>query len=173
MSSSSGLSRTVKASPTAALVSAGVTGLFAADGAMDDDRALTERLLSSTGKLFWVDSDERMDAVTAVSGSGPAYVFHFLEGLQSAAQAVGFSSEQARELALLTAAGAVKQAIAEHESLATLRERVTSKGGTTNAALKVLDQKETQAAITAAVRAAYARAAEMADDFGRAGDDLA
>lgn len=163
-----GSRRVVRAMPnTPALVSAGVTGLFAEDAVTGADKALTNRLLSSSGQVFWVESDERIDAITAVSGSGPAYVFHFLEGLQSAAEKIGFSTEQARDLALLTAEGAVKQARSERASLAELREKVRSKGGTTDAALNVLDQQKTQAALSIAVSAAYDRAVEMATDFGK------
>lgn len=160
--------RVVRAMPnTATMVLCAVTGLCAAAGVTIDDRALAERLFGAVGVAFWVGDDARMNAVTAVSGSGPAYAFHFMEGLQAAAAAVGFEAAQCRELALRVVEGAVRQAIASEESLSTLRERVTSKGGTTAAALSVLDRHDTRAATVEAVLAAYARAVELASGLSR------
>ena len=165
--------RVVRAMPnTAAIVNSGVTGLFAAATELTaSDRTLVERIVGGIGACFWVSSDEAMDAVTAVSGSGPAYVFHFLEGLQAAAEQLGFEPAQARRMALLTAQGAVCQALQSDEALSVLRERVTSKGGTTAAALAVLDQEDTQGATVAAVRAAFRRAQVLGSELaGNAGD---
>lgn len=159
--------RVVRAMPnTSALVGAGVTGLVAAAGLSPEDRTRVETVLAATGKIFWVDSDERVDAITAVSGSGPAYVFHFLEAFQAAAEAVGFSPDTARELVLLTASGALEQARAG-EAFGTLRERVTSKKGTTEAALGVLDAQATSAALRDAVRCAYQRAGELSRELSK------
>lgn len=153
--------RVVRAMPnTAALVGAGVTGLVAAPGVSLDDRSLAEEVLTPAGHTFWVADDERIDAVTAVSGSGPAYVFHFLEAFQAAAQAIGFDPVTARDLVLKTAAGAIEQARAG-EDFATLRDRVTSKRGTTEAALAVLNAQGTPNAIREAVQAAYTRAGQL------------
>ncbi|MCT9811245.1 pyrroline-5-carboxylate reductase [Acidovorax sp. Be4] len=153
--------RVVRAMPnTAALVGAGVTGMAAAEGVSAADRQLAASVLAATGHCFWVDSDERIDAVTAVSGSGPAYVFHFLEAFQAAAQTLGFDTEAARELVLRTAAGAVAQAQLG-EPFGMLRARVTSPQGTTAAALNCLDAQGTPQAMQAAVRAAYERAAAL------------
>ena len=163
-----GTQRVIRAMPnTAAMVRSGVTGLCAAPGATTDDKQLAERIMQGTGTVFWVDSDERMNAVTAVSGSGPAYVFHFMEGMQRAAHALGFDEGLAKELVLRVVEGAVRQALASSEPLATLRQRVTSKGGTTAAALAVFDRRDTQGAALEALQAAYARAGELAAEFGR------
>ena len=157
--------RVVRAMPnTAALVGAGVTGMIAAEGVSEADRKRAEAVLAATGHCFWVESDERLDAVTAVSGSGPAYVFHFLEAFQAAAEAVGFDPAIARELVLRTAAGAVEQAQLG-EPFGTLRSRVTSRRGTTEAALAVLDARATPQAIVDAVGAAYARAGELSREL--------
>lgn len=154
--------RVVRAMPnTPALVGKGVTGLFAATGVNPVDKNVVEDLFSGTGYAFWVKSDDNMNAVTAISGSGPAYVFHFLEGFQRAALALGFHSDQARELALMVARGAVEQAISSNESLSTLREKVTSERGTTEAALSCLDAAHTQEALREAVLAAENRAREL------------
>lgn len=151
---------------TAALVGAGVAGIFALEDVTQEDRDLIVKILSGTGQSFWVDSDERLDAVTAVSGSGPAYVFHFLDAFQRAAQARGFSKEQARDLVLQTAAGAIAQASSSDTPFATLQRNVTSKRGTTEAAINTLDAHETGQALEAAVHAAYVRAGELSAEFG-------
>ena len=149
-----------------------VRPLCAAPGATAADKLLAERIMQGTGVVFWVDNDERMNAVTAVtavSGSGPAYVFHFMEGLQKAANALGFDETRAKELAMRVVEGAVRQALGSSDALSTLRERVTSKGGTTAAALEVLDRRHTQGATMEALRAAYTRAGELAAELGRGG----
>lgn len=109
-----------------------------------------------------------MNAVTAVSGSGPAYVFHFIEGLQKATAALGFDDSLAKALVLRVVEGAVRQAPASDEPLSTLRERVTSKGGTA-AALEVLDRRDAQGATLEALHAAYARAGKLASELGEGG----
>ena len=158
--------RIVRAMPNSgAAVGCGVTGLYSRDAVTEGDRAFAQALFEATGEVLWVDSDERLDAVTAVSGSGPAYVFHFLEGLQQAAEALGFPAAVARKLAIHTAQGALKQALSEREELTTLRHRVTSEKGTTAAALAVLDAQKTQGALAGAVRAAYERSAEIATEW--------
>lgn len=160
-----GTERVVRAMPnTAALVGAGVTGMAASDDVSQQDRARAAQVLSATGHCFWVEGDERLDAVTAVSGSGPAYVFHFLEAFQAAAEAVGFDPATARDLVLRTAAGAVEQARLG-EPFGTLRARVTSRRGTTEAALAVLDERATPLALLTAVRAAHARAGELSREL--------
>lgn len=159
--------RVIRAMPnTSSLIAAGVTGLVAAPRVTEEDKRLTEALLQAIGHYFWVDDDERLDAVTAVSGSGPAYVFHFLEAFQLGAQALGFDEEEARALVLKTAAGALKQAD-RGEAFSTLRERVTSRGGTTEAALRTLDGANTKDTIQAAVEAAFLRAIELSKELAR------
>ena len=163
-----GSARVVRVMPnTGAMVGAGVTGMLARPGLGQVDHDLAARVLAATGYCFWVDSDERLDAVTAVSGSGPAYIYHFLESVQAAAQALGFPEDQARELVLRTAAGAVRQAQASNAAFTTLKQNVTSKHGTTEAALAVLDARETPLAISAATAAAFARAGELSRELGR------
>jgi len=159
--------RVVRAMPnTSALVGAGVTGLVAPGDLSLEDRARVETVLAATGKILWMDSDERVDAITAVSGSGPAYVFHFLEAFQAAAEAIGFSPDTARELVLLTASGALEQAKAG-DGFGMLRARVTSKKGTTEAALDVLDARATPEALKDAVKSAYLRAAELSRELSK------
>lgn len=157
-----GTDRVVRAMPnTPALVGKGVVGLFAWPAVNSMDKEFTASILCGAGKIFWVDSDERISAITAVSGSGPAYVFHFIESLQSAAENLGFSEMEARELAILVADGAVSQARFSNESISLLRERVTSPGGTTAAALRVLEDKKAREIIIEAVSAAYERSLEL------------
>jgi pyrroline-5-carboxylate reductase len=161
-----GSGRVVRVMPnTPALVGAGVTGMFAAAEASRADRDIAQRLLTPTGYTFWVDSDERIDAVTAISGSGPGYVFHFLESFQEAARSLGFSESQARELVVRTAAGALEQARSDETPFATLRDRVTSKRGTTEAGLRVLAERQFSSAVSLAVESAYARAQELSREL--------
>lgn len=156
-----GTERLIRAMPnTAALIGEGVIGLAAASGANDADKKIAQELFASAGFSFWTDSDERLDAVTAISGSGPGYVFHFLEAFQHAAESLGFAPDMARELVLRTALGAVRQA-QQGESFGVLRERVSSKHGTTEAAVDVLNKAHSAAILRDAVRAAYERSKEI------------
>jgi len=158
----------VRAMPnTPALVTAGITGLYAMPGVSSARRQDAESILAAVGATFWVDSEKDLDAVTAVSGSGPAYVFYFIEALEQAGRELGLSPEIARQSALATFAGAVKLATAGDADPATLRARVTSKGGTTERAINVLDDAAVKAAFIRAVRAAAERAAEMGDALGK------
>lgn len=160
--------RLVRAMPnTPALVLAGVTGLYAPETVAHADCRRAEHILGVAGATLWVDREEQMDAVTAVSGSGPAYVFYFIEALEKAAGELGFAREAARMLALETFSGAVKLAAQSADSAATLRERVTSKGGTTERALAELDQSGVRAAIARAVHAAAERSRELGETLGR------
>ncbi len=158
----------VRAMPnTPALIGRGVTGLFARPDVSGDRRALVERLLAPTGELLWVDAEHDLDAVTALSGSGPAYVFYFIEAMIDAGTGMGLSADQARRLALGTFTGASALAAGASEPPSVLRERVTSKGGTTHAALTALDAAKVKVEIGKAILAAQARAREMAEEFGR------
>lgn len=160
--------KVVRAMPnTPALVAAGITGLYAMPGVSAAQRQDAEQILGAVGATFWVDKEAELDAVTAVSGSGPAYVFYFIEALEQAALELGLSPEVARQSALATFAGAVKLAMTGDADPATLRARVTSKGGTTERAVGVLDDAAIKAAFVRAVRAAAARAAEMGDTLGK------
>ena len=167
IAAASGSARIVRCMPnTPALVGRGMTGLFDASGA-PADRQLAETVIRTTGDVLWVEREELLDAVTALSGSGPAYVFYFLEAMQQAGVELGLTPEQARALAVGTFAGGAHLAAQSAEPLATLRERVTSKGGTTHAALTALEQAGVKAAFVKAMHAACVRAAELGDEFGR------
>ena len=157
----------VRAMPnTPALIGAGVSGLVAHAAVAPARRALAEQLLSATGTVVWFAQDAELDAVTAISGSGPAYVFAFIEALMRAAAELGLPDAAARTLAVHTVLGAGKLAAQSAEPIAVLRERVTSKGGTTAAGLASLAQDGFSDAVVRAARAACARAQQMADEFG-------
>ncbi|KAF1046631.1 pyrroline-5-carboxylate reductase [Xylophilus sp.] len=163
-----GSERIVRAMPnTPALVGRGVTGLFARAAAGAADRALVDRVLEPTGARVWVEREAQLDAVTALSGSGPAYVFYFLEAMQQAGAELGLPPAQALELAMATFAGAAHLAAQSGEPPAVLRERVTSKGGTTFAAIGVLDAADVRNHFAAAIRAAHDRAQELGTEFGK------
>jgi pyrroline-5-carboxylate reductase len=152
---------------TPALVGAGVTGMSAPATTSAADRERATALLSTVGEVVWVDNDKAIDAVTALSGSGPAYVFLFLESLIKGGLALGLSEQQARDLALSTLAGATKLAQQSAEAPSVLRERVTSKGGTTAAALDVFAQQAFGQTVVQAMAAADRRAAELSIEFGK------
>ena len=163
-----GSQRVVRAMPnTPALIGQGVAGLFAREAVTAADRTAVEAVLAPTGQTLWVAREDQLDAVTALSGSGPAYVFYFIEALMQAAQDMGLSAEQGRSLALATFAGSTALAQVSADPPALLRERVTSKGGTTFAALSALEADQVKASIVRAVKAAQARARELGDEFGR------
>ena len=162
-----GTERIVRAMPnTPALIGQGITGFFAREGCSDMDRALVDAVIGVTGQHLWFDEESKLDAVTAISGSGPAYVFYFLEAMVEAALGMGLTEAQARSLATSTFAGSTALATASSESLSVLRERVTSKGGTTYAALTHMEDKQVKAAFVAAMQAAQKRAAELGAQFG-------
>jgi pyrroline-5-carboxylate reductase len=162
-----GHGRIVRAMPnTPALVLAGMTGLYAAPGVGSEDRSRAEEILRAAGRTIWVREESDIDAVTAISGSGPAYVFYFIEALQQAASELGFTPEAAREVALQTFAGAVKLAGESADDVATLRVKVTSKGGTTERALAQLEHDGVQAAVVRAARAAAERSRELGELLG-------
>jgi pyrroline-5-carboxylate reductase len=163
----SGSARIVRSMPnTPALIGRGIAGLYATPAVNADERALVERVLAPTGQTLWVQQEADLDAVTALSGSGPAYVFYFVEAMMAAAAEMGLSPEQGKRLALATFDGATALAAQSDETPAVLRERVTSKGGTTYAALQSLRADEVAASIAKAVKAAQHRARELGDEFG-------
>jgi pyrroline-5-carboxylate reductase len=149
-----------------ALQGCGMTGLYATDDVSNERRTLAEQILSAVGATLWLDREQHMDVVTAVSGSGPAYFFLLIEMLEQAGIAQGLSPEVSRRLAIETAYGSGAMAHAASDPPAVLREQVTSKGGTTAAALQVLEDRRVREAFDAAVAAATRRAAELADEFG-------
>ena len=160
--------RIVRCMPnTPALIGHGMTALFAPAGLTPADRNLAEAVMRCAGDTLWVEREEQLDAVTALSGSGPAYVFYFLEAMQEAGAELGLSTAQARQLAQQTFAGATALAAGSDEPLATLRQRVTSKGGTTFAAITAMEQAGVQHAFVQAMHAACMRAKELGDEFGR------
>jgi pyrroline-5-carboxylate reductase len=163
-----GHERLVRAMPnTPALVGKGISGVFAAKSVDAAGRALVSAVLAAAGDQVWVENEAMIDAVTGVSGSGPAYVFYFLEALEAAARDLGFAPADARKLAYATFAGAMALAEASPAEPAALRAQVTSKGGTTERALASMEADAVKAKIVAAVKAAALRAAELGDAFGR------
>ncbi|MDB5810952.1 MAG: proC [Betaproteobacteria bacterium] len=163
-----GYTRIVRAMPnTPALVGAGCTGIYATPGVSAKDAASAETILGAVGSTLCVEHEEQLDAITAVSGSGPAYVFYFIEALQQAALELNLSPAAARDLALGTFAGAIKLATESSEEVATLRARVTSKGGTTAAALASMEDAKVKQAIIRAVKAADARSRELGDELSK------
>jgi pyrroline-5-carboxylate reductase len=123
--------------------------------------------MRAVGKTVWLDDESLLDPVTAVSGSGPAYVFFFLEAMQQAAQELGLSAEQGKQLALATFTGAAQLAAQSDEPVEVLRQRVTSKGGTTYAAITSMEQAGVMQAIVDAIKAAAARGRELGDELGK------
>jgi pyrroline-5-carboxylate reductase len=157
----------VRAMPnTPALVGAGIAGLYALPGVSARQRQQAEAILAAVGKVVWVEDEVQIDAVTAISGSGPAYVFLFIEALDAAARDLGLSPETARDLALNTFLGAATLAARDGGEPAELRARVTSKGGTTERGIATLEARDVRGAIAAAARAANDRAAELGDLLG-------
>lgn len=144
----------------------GATGLYAPASVGAAYRALAESIMAAVSATVWVEHESQMDTVTALSGSGPAYFFLFMEALEAAAHERGLPNDIAHRLTLETAFGAAQMARHSGESLATLREQVTSKGGTTAAALEVLDAAGLRAIVAHAVAAADRRSAELAAEFG-------
>ena len=164
-----GSERIVRAMPnTPALIGKGITALFARAGVQASDRQLVEHVLGSTGETLWVDAEEQLDAVTAMSGSGPAYVFFFMEAMMAAGSAMGLSAAQARQLTLATFTGASELARASEDPPEVLRQRVTSKGGTTFAAISAMEDAGMQASFARALHAARDRARTLGEEFGAA-----
>ena len=162
-----GYARLVRAMPnTPALIGKGISGAFAAPSVDEDGRSLVSSVLAAAGEQIWLDDEATLDVVTAVSGSGPAYVFYFLEALDAAATELGIAPADARRLALSTFAGSIALAQSSHAEPATLRAQVTSKGGTTERAIATMEAAAVKASIVEGVKAAARRAAEMGDAFG-------
>lgn len=158
--------RVIRCMPnTPAFIGCGATGLLALDAVPERDKNVANQLLSTVGETVWVDSDEQLDGVTALSGSGPAYVFLFLEALIAGGIEQGLTPEQSRKLALATLNGATQLAALSPETPETLRKRVTSQGGTTAAALDVLFAARFEETVKRAMAAAKRRAAELSVEF--------
>ena len=162
-----GSERIVRTMPnTPALVGKGMSALFARPAVSAAERSQVEAIMATTGEFLWVDTEKQLDAVTALSGSGPAYVFYFLEAMTRAGTGMGLTQAQAHQLAVGTFVGASELARRSDETPAVLRERVTSKGGTTYAALQSMEKDAVGAHFEAAMRAAEQRAQELGDEFG-------
>ncbi len=164
-----GTERIVRAMPnTPALVGKGMTALFARAAVTPEDRTRVERIVATTGEHLWVADERQLDAVTALSGSGPAYVFYFIEAMIEAGTGMGLSRAQAHQLAVGTFVGAAELARRSDEPPEVLRQRVTSKGGTTYAALTSMEQSGVSQLFVQAMQAAQQRAHELGDEFRKA-----
>ncbi len=165
-----GSQRIVRAMPnTPALIGRGITGLYARPAVSTEEKGRIEGVMGPSGELIWLQHEDQLNAVTALSGSGPAYVFYFLEAMIEAGMGMGLDAQQARQLALATFGGAAALAQSSEESPQQLRARVTSKGGTTFAALSAMEAAGLKPHFIAAMVAAQERARELGEEFGRSG----
>ena len=163
-----GYRRIVRAMPnTPALIGAGISGVYAESDVDATAREAAAAILRAAGEVVWCADESALDGVTGVSGSGPAYVFYFLESLERAARELGFSPEDARRLAYATFSGAMALAQNSDAEPATLRAQVTSKGGTTERAIATLEARGVKASIIAAAKDAATRARELGEEFGK------
>ncbi|MES2320510.1 MAG: pyrroline-5-carboxylate reductase [Pseudomonadota bacterium] len=151
---------------TPALIGLGITGMVAMDGVSAAQMAAADDIMKAVGQTVWLDDEAQIDPVTAVSGSGPAYVFYFIEAMQQAAVEMGLSDEQGSQLALATFVGAAQLAAQSEDPVPLLREKVTSKGGTTYAALSSMEASGVKEKIIVAMKAAAARGRELGDEMG-------
>ena len=162
-----GTERIVRAMPnTPALIGKGISALFAREPVSLTDKAWIGEVIASTGELVWLDTEDKLDVVTALSGSGPAYLFYFMEAMTTAGVEMGLTREQAHQLTTATFVGAGALAQASPDSPKVLRQRVTSKGGTTEAAIASMEDEDMQAQLINAIYAARQRARELGDEFG-------
>ena len=162
-----GTEHVVRAMPnTPALVGKGMTALYARPAVSDAGRTLVDTVIKTTGERLWLDDEAHLDAVTALSGSGPAYIFYFIEAMIEAGVVMGLTREQAHKLAVGTFVGASALAKASDEPIEILRSRVTSKGGTTYTAITSMEQDNVKNLFMRAMHAAKQRAKEMGDEFG-------
>jgi pyrroline-5-carboxylate reductase len=158
----------IRAMPnTPAQIQAGITGLYAMPNVTKAQIALADQVLGATGTTLWLDVEEKLDAITAISGSGPAYVFYFIEALQEAALQLGLNESQAKQLSIATFKGASLLADVSSTPIATLREQVTSKGGTTEQGLLSLQNSQVKQAIVLAAQKACERAKTLGQELGR------
>jgi len=164
-----GTDRVVRTMPnTPALIGKGITAMYARPGVSSADKEWVNQVIGTTGEVLWLSAEAQLDAVTALSGSGPAYMFYFMEAMTSAGVRMGLPAAQAYQLAVATFIGAGELARASTESPETLRERVTSKGGTTYAAISSMQESGVKDLFVSAMLAAQRRAAELGDEFGKA-----
>lgn len=151
---------------TPSLIGAGATALFANKKVNEGQHELAESILRSVGITIWMDDEKKLDAVTALSGSGPAYLFLVIEAMRDAGKALGLSEKEAGLLTLQTAVGASRMALESDEDVATLRAKVTSPGGTTEKALSVFEKNKLKKIFYDAIEAAQKRAAELSELIG-------
>jgi pyrroline-5-carboxylate reductase len=164
-----GNERVIRTMPnTPALIGKGITGLFARSAVTEADRQHAERVVAGMGQFLWLSNEGQLDAVTAISGSGPAYMFYFMEAMTAAGAEMGLERDQAYQLAVATFIGAGELARSSHEPPEILRQRVTSKGGTTYAAITSMDDSHIKDLFAKALHAAHRRAQEMGAEFGEA-----
>jgi len=164
-----GTQNVVRAMPnTPALIQSGMTGLYALAGVSNAQREQAQSILMAVGETLWVQDEIMLDAVTGISGSGPAYVFYCIEAMQQAARELGFNADEARRLSIATFLGAAKLADASEDDVSVLRTRVTSKNGTTERALLSMEANNVKQHIITAAKAAATRAKEMGDELGGA-----
>lgn len=158
----------VRAMPnTPAMIQMGATGLFATDGISDTDKKLAEQVMSAAGLVLWVEKEDLLHAVTAVSGSAPAYFFYLIENMIKAGESFGLTNQQATALAMQTALGSAQMALTSHDSPTELRQKVTSPNGTTQAAIEVMDANAMNQTIVDAMQACVKRSQEISSDFGK------
>ena len=161
--------RVVRAMPnTPALIGKGITALFARPEVGENDRYQVGQIIRTTGEFLWLDAEDKLDAVTAISGSGPAYVYYFMEAMTAAGAEMGLTREQAYQLTVSTFIGASELARSSNEPPEILRQRVTSKGGTTHAAITAMDEGGVKLGFQRALHAARRRAQELGQEFGSA-----
>ncbi|KLV06278.1 pyrroline-5-carboxylate reductase [Photobacterium aquae] len=147
---------------TPSLIGKGMSGLYATEGVNPNDRQFAADLMQAVGKICWVGEESQINGIIAAAGSAPAYFFLFMEAMQAEAIAQGFSAEQARQLVQQSALGAAEMVVANPElDLATLREQVTSKGGTTAEAIRTFNEHQLSDTVASAMQAAVSRAREM------------
>lgn len=162
-----GHTRVIRAMPnTPATITRGMTALIANPQVNETDRSEVTQLMETIGQVIWCIDDQQIDKVTAISGSGPAYVLYFIEALQAAAIHLGLPNDMAQQLTLATFSGAIQLANNSSETPATLRRNVTSPNGTTDAAIQVFIQEKLQKIIEKGAQAAFTRACEMSNEFG-------
>ena len=162
-----GTERVIRTMPnTPALIGKGITAMFGRAAVTVDDREWAGQVIGTTGDVVWLSGEEQLDAVTAISGSGPAYMFYFMEAMTAAGVEMGLEKAQAYQLAVSTFIGAGELARASSETPEVLRQKVTSKGGTTHAAITSMDASGIKAAFIQALHAARRRAQELGDEFG-------
>jgi len=162
-----GNERVIRTMPnTPALIGKGISGVFSRPAVSASDRTWATKVLATMGEVVWLADEAQLDAVTALSGSGPAYVFYFLEAMAEAGEKLGLSTDQAHRLAVATFVGAGMLAHESNDLPAVLRERVTSKGGTTHAAIGVMEACGMKDHFVRAMQAAHTRAGELGREFG-------